>query len=80
MAQSPKNEAVRQDARHEADEPSKHEEPAQPEQSELDKLIAAADKLRPLHEDDPEKEPLASIVDRINALRAIEAAEKLKAT
>jgi hypothetical protein len=40
---------------------------------DLNELIAAADKLRPLHDDDPKKEPLTHIVDQINAIRAEEA-------
>lgn len=32
-------------------------------------LLASADALRPLHEDDPKKLPLAELIDRINALR-----------
>lgn len=41
---------------------------------EIDDLLAQADKLRPLDDDDPKKEPLTAIVDRINELRAQEAA------
>lgn len=35
-------------------------------------LLGEADKLRPLAEDDPLKLPLALIVDKINALRALQ--------
>lgn len=41
---------------------------------EIDDLLAQADKLRPLDDDDPKKEPLTAIVDRINEIRAQEAA------
>lgn len=40
----------------------------------IELLIAEADKLRPLHNDDPAKLPLGAIVDEINELRAVMAA------
>jgi hypothetical protein len=38
-------------------------------------LIAEAEPLRLLSEDDPEREPLTEIVDEINRLRAIESGD-----
>lgn len=43
-------------------------------QARIDALIAEADALRPLPEDEPMKAPLAGIVDEINELRAVQAA------
>lgn len=40
---------------------------------EIERLLALAEPLRAMHDDDPAKEPLTGIVDEINKLRAIEA-------
>lgn len=39
----------------------------------IEVLLAKADELRPVPDDDPIKAPLAGIVDEINSLRAIQA-------
>lgn len=44
-------------------------------QKRIDELNAAADKLRPLDDDDPKKGPLTAMVDEINALRAKQGSE-----
>jgi len=44
-------------------------------ESEIAKLAATAEPLRKLDDDDPKKEALTVIVDKINALRAKQAAE-----
>lgn len=47
-------------------------------QARIDALLAKADPLRPLDEDDPRKEPLAGIVDEINRLRAEQSEERIR--
>jgi len=42
----------------------------------LDQLLAEANKLRGLDEDDPAKVPLAAMVDEINRIRALPADEQ----
>lgn len=42
-------------------------------ESEINRLLALAEPLRGLAEDDPAKAPLAGIVDEINRLRALPA-------
>lgn len=39
----------------------------------IEALVAQADALRPLHDDDVEKLPLAGLIDQINELRAVQA-------
>lgn len=39
----------------------------------IEALVAQADALRPLHDDDPLKLPLAGLIDHINDLRAVQA-------
>lgn len=43
-------------------------------EQDIEALLAKADDLRPLPEDEPSKTPLAGIIDQINKLRAIQAA------
>ena len=39
----------------------------------IEALVTQADALRPLHPDDPKREPLGLLIDEINALRAVQA-------
>ena len=41
-------------------------------------LLAEADKLRPLHEDDPKREPLGALIDEINELRAAQSVQHMQ--
>lgn len=42
-------------------------------EDKITELRLAADELRPLSEDDERRFPLASIIDKINSLRALQA-------
>ncbi len=48
-------------------------------ETEIAALLAEADKLRPLPDDEPAKVPLTAIVDKINKLRAVQAKDTSQA-